>query len=164
MTLQEVVQELDGFDRATTIYAVYPWQPSSNAIVARPQDERRVPDEAIAAGCRHFLEVHIALQLHHLMRQQNLGETEECAKLIEYAEFVSGAGKPYPFPKRKFPVKMMIYCRECGRLFDIVVMAEGSHEYSCPVCGKVQTFNLNGFIEKAVEQSRKMLRKPLGGR
>ena len=164
MTLQQVVQEFDRVDGAATIYAVYPWQASSNAIVARPRDDRRVPDEAIAAGCRYFLEVHIALHLHQVLRRQDLSEVEECAKLIEYAEFVSGAAKPYPFPKRKFPVEMMIYCRECGRLFDIAVMAEGSHDYSCPNCGKVQTFDMKGFIENAVEQSRKMLRKPLEGR
>jgi len=98
------------------------------------------------------------------MRRQELSEAEECARLIEYAEFVSGAGKSYSFPKQKFPVKMMIYCRGCGRLFDIVVMAEGSHDYSCPICEKVQTFNLKAFIENAVEQNRKMHRKPPGGR
>ena len=164
MTLQQVVQELDGLDRAATIYAVYPWQPSSNAIVARPRDDRRVPDEAIAAGCRYFLDMPIALHLHQVMHRQDLSELQECAKLIEYAEFVSGADKPYPFLKREFPVNMMIYCRECRRLFDIVVTTEGSHDYGCPVCGKVQTVNLEAFIENAVKQSRKMLRKPRGGR
>jgi len=164
MTLQQVVQDLDRLDRAATIYAVYPWQPASNAVVARPRDDRRVPEEAIAAGCRYFLDMPVALHLHQAMRCQNLSESEECAKLIEHAEFLSGADKPYPFLKRTFPVKMMIYCRGCGRLFDIVVMAEGPHDYGCPTCGKVQTFNLEAFMENAVKQSRKMLRKPLGGR
>jgi hypothetical protein len=34
VTLQQTIKNLEGFDRASTIYAVYPWQPSSNAIRA----------------------------------------------------------------------------------------------------------------------------------
>jgi phage FluMu protein Com len=164
MTLQQIVQDLDSLDRSATIYAVYPWQPSGNAIVVRPPVDCRVPDEAIAAGCRYFLEMHIALALHHLMRGQDLSEEEECARLIEYAEFVSGVDKPYPFLKGKLPVNMMIYCRKCGRLFDVVVMAEGSHDYLCPTCGKVQAFDLEAFLKNAIEQTRKMRQKPKGGR
>ena len=54
----------------------------------------------------------IALHLHQVMHRQDLSEVQECAKLIEYAEFLRGADKPYPFLKREFPVNMMIYCRE----------------------------------------------------
>jgi predicted RNA-binding Zn-ribbon protein involved in translation (DUF1610 family) len=165
VTLQQTIKNLEGFDRASTIYAVYPWQPSSNAIVARPRTDDRVPDEAVAAGCRYFLEVHIALHLlQQVTRGQNLREMDACARLIEYAELVSSEDKPYPFLKFEFPVNMMIYCRGCGRLFDIVVTGEGSKDYHCPDCGKVQLYDLQAFIRKAVEQTRKMRRKPRGGR
>ena len=165
MTLQELVRTLDQFQRGLTVYAVRPWQPSSNAVVTRPGDDGRVPDEAVAAGCRYFLEVHVAL---HLLRQlaqgRQLSEAERCAALIEYAEFISSAVKPYPFLKYKFPVGMMIYCRGCAKLFDIVVTSGGSRDYRCPDCGKVQMFDLNAFTRKAIEQSRKLHRKPRGGR
>ena len=165
VTLQEIVQRLPDSDRGSTIYAVYPWQPFSSAIIACPRDDGRVPDEAVAAGCRYFLEVHVALHLlHQFGHGQELTEAEQCAKLIEYAEFVSSEGKPYPFLKCKFPVDMMIYCRECGKLFDVVVSGEGSKDYRCPDCGKVQVFDLDAFTRKAIEQSRRMLRKPRGGR
>ena len=165
MTLQQIVQKPNELDRAGTVYAVYPWQPSSNAIVARPREDGRVPDEAVAAGCRYFLEVHIALHLlHELVHGQKLSDTEACTKLIEYAEFVSSEGKPYPPLKWKFPVNMMIYCRACRKLFDIVVSGEGSKDYRCPECGKVQVFDLDAFTRKAIEQTMRMRRKPRGGR
>ena len=167
MTLQEIVRKLDQFDRGSTIYAAYPWQPSSNGIVARPRDDGRVPDEAVAAGCRYFLEVFVALHLLHqsaLARGYKASEAEKCARLIEYAEFVSSDAKPYPFLKWKFPITMMIYCPECGTHFDIVVTSEGSKNYRCPACEKVQVFDLDAFTKRAIEQSRKMFRKPRGGR
>jgi len=165
LTLQQTVQKLDGLDRASTIYAVYPWQPSSNTIVARPRDGGQIPDEAVEAGCRYFLEVHVALHLlHQFLRGQDLTEPEECARLIEYAEFVSSDDKPYPFLKFKFPVNMMIYCRGCQKLFDIVVTGEGSRDYGCPACRKVHAFDLEAFTHNAIEQTRKMFRKPRGGR
>jgi hypothetical protein len=153
------------YDPGATIYAVYPWQPSSNAIVARSRDDGRIPDEAAAAGCRYFLDVIVALGLlTQLSHDAAASEAEECAKLIEYAEFVNSEEKPYPSVKWKFPVTMMIYCRGCGKLFDIVVTDVGSTEYRCPSCDLVQVFDLDAFTRKAVEQTRKMRRRPRGGR
>ena len=60
-----------------------------------------------------------------------------------------------------FPVTMMIYCNKCQKLFDIIVAGQGSRNYSCPACGKVQVFVLDDFADKAVEQSRKMMRRTL---
>ena len=56
----------------------------------------------------------------------------------------------------KLPVSMMIYCSECGKHFDIVVTAKGSRKYRCPACGKVQSFDLDSFTNKAVDQSIRM--------
>jgi hypothetical protein len=153
------------YDLGATIYAVYPWQPSSNAIIARSRDDGRIPDEAVAAGCRYFLDVIIALTLLTQLSQDHAAsEAEKCAKLIEYAEFVNSEDKPYPSVKWEFPVKMMIYCRGCGKLFDIAVTDVGSAEYRCSSCDKVQLFDLDAFTRKAVEQTRKMRRRPRGGR
>jgi hypothetical protein len=164
MTLQQILQKRDALDRAATIYAVYPWGPSSNVVVARPREDGRVPDEAIAAGCRYFLEVHVALLLlHGLVHRQHLNEADACAKLIEYAEFSSGE-RPFQSPKWTFPVSMMIHCDGCGQLFDIVVSGEGARDYPCPACGRGQHFDLDVFTKKAIEQTRKMRRRPRGGR
>lgn len=167
MTLQEILRELGRCGPGLTIYAVYPWGPSSNAIVARPRDDGRIPDEALAAGCRYFLEVHIASNLWHQLsnvRGQEMSEAEKCAKLIEYAEFVSSDAKSHPSMKWTFPVRMMIRCPQCEKCFDIEVTGEGSKNYRCSNCEKVQAFDLGTFTKKAIEQSKKMSRKPRGGR
>jgi hypothetical protein len=54
---------------------------------------------------------------------------------------------------------MMIYCNECGKHFDIVIASEGFHKYPCTACGKELLFDLEAFLRKAIEQSRKMSRK-----
>jgi len=167
VTLQELIQKLDQLDRGLTIYAVHPWQPSSTVVVARPRDDGRIPDEAAAAGCRYFLEVFIALGiLHHLPNAgyQKTSEAEKCAKLIEYAEFLSSEAKPYPLLKWDFPVSMTILCRECRKHFGIIVTGEGAADYHCSACGIKQTFDLGTFTGKALEQTRKMRKVPRGGR
>jgi hypothetical protein len=55
--------------------------------------------------------------------------------------------------------EMLIYCDGCGKHFDIVITGKGPRDYCCPACGKVLTFDLEGFLKKAVEQSKKMSRK-----
>lgn len=167
MTLQEILRNLDQLEQGLTIYAVHPWQPSSNAILARPREDGRVPDAAVAAGCRYFLEAFVARGLVHqlrLSRDHEPGEVEVCARVIEYAEFLNSRDKPYPLPKWEFPVKMMIYCSGCRKLFDIVIAGKGARNYPCPACGKVQAFDLEAFVNQAIEQTRKMRRTPRGGR
>ena len=92
MTLQDIVRSIDGLDDADgalTIYAADPWTPSTSAIVVRQRDDGRIPDQAVAAGCRYFLEVSIALEvLAHfpILRGHQPSEAEKCERLIEYAE------------------------------------------------------------------------------
>jgi tRNA(Ile2) C34 agmatinyltransferase TiaS len=64
----------------------------------------------------------------------------------------------------KFPVEMLIYCNECGKHFDIVVTSEGSKNYRCPACRRVHVFDLDAFVQKAIDQCKQMLRKASGGR
>jgi len=63
-----------------------------------------------------------------------------------------------------YPVEMMIYCNQCGKHFDIVVTGKGSQKYRCPACGEVHVFDLEVFVNKALEQCYKMLGKKRGGR
>jgi hypothetical protein len=58
-----------------------------------------------------------------------------------------------------FPRTMMIYCNECGKHFDIVLTSKDSKNYRCPACGKVHVFDLEAFVNKAIEQGKKMLKK-----
>lgn len=167
MTLQEIVRKLDQFDRGMTIYAANPWQPLTNALVARPRDDGRAPDEAVAAGCAYFLEVFMARGLLHDLpglRGREPSETERCARLIEYAEWLGSDATDYPFTNWKFPVTMMIYCNGCGKHFDIVVTSKDSADHRCPACGKVQVFGLESLLRKAMEQGKRMLRKTHGRR
>lgn len=62
------------------------------------------------------------------------------------------------------PREMLIYCNGCGKHFDIVITGKGSRDYRCPACGKVQSLDLEVFMKKAVEQSRKMLKQKRGRR
>jgi tRNA(Ile2) C34 agmatinyltransferase TiaS len=64
----------------------------------------------------------------------------------------------------RYPVEMMIYCNQCGKHFDIVVTSKGSQKYRCPACGEVHAFDLEVFVNKALEQRNKMLGKKRGGR
>ena len=60
------------------------------------------------------------------------------------------------------PLKMMIYCDGCRRHFDIVVARKSPEPHRCPACGKVHNFDFDSFVNKAVEQSKKMLKRPRG--
>jgi hypothetical protein len=62
------------------------------------------------------------------------------------------------------PREMLIYCNGCGKHFDIMVTGKGPKEYRCPACGKVQAFDLEVFVKKAIEQSKHMLKKKRGRR
>jgi len=58
---------------------------------------------------------------------------------------------------------MLIYCNGCGKHFDIVITGKGPANYQCPACGKVQVFELEAIVNKAMEPGMKMLGKR-GGR
>jgi hypothetical protein len=62
------------------------------------------------------------------------------------------------------PREMLIYCDGCGKHFDIVITGKGSRNYRCPACGKVQAFDLEAFMNKALKQCKKMLKKKRGRR
>ena len=64
----------------------------------------------------------------------------------------------------KEPREMMIYCSGCGKHFDIVITGKGPRDYRCPACGKVQAFDLEAFVKKAIEQGQQMLKKKRGRR
>jgi predicted RNA-binding Zn-ribbon protein involved in translation (DUF1610 family) len=121
----------------------------------------------VVAGCAYFLEVFMALAvLRDLpgLRGREPSETEKCARLIEYAEWLRSDATDYPFMKWNFPVTMMIYCNGCGKHFDIVVTSKDAADHRCPACGKVHVFGLGAFIRKAIEQGKRMLRKTHGRR
>jgi len=62
------------------------------------------------------------------------------------------------------PRAMLIYCNGCGTHFDIVVTGKGSRDYRCPACGKVHAFDLEAFVNQALEQGKQMLKKRRGRR
>jgi DNA-directed RNA polymerase subunit RPC12/RpoP len=57
------------------------------------------------------------------------------------------------------PRTMMIYCNGCGKHFDIVITGKGSRDYRCPACGKIHAFDLEAFVNQAIEQGKQMLKK-----
>jgi hypothetical protein len=171
MTLQEILRGLDQFGPGLTIYAEVPWEASGKAIVARPREDGGIPDEAVTAHCTYFLEVHIARALLLYFRaapgqHQEAGELEQCARLIEYAEWLVSENKPLSdiFTRPNYPYKMLIRCEECGKHFDIVVTSEGPQNYRCTACGKELVFDLEAFMKRAIEVTKKMGRASFGKR
>ena len=55
--------------------------------------------------------------------------------------------------------EMLICCDGCGKHFDIVITGKGSRDYRCPACGKIQSFDLEAFMNKALEQMPKKKRR-----
>jgi hypothetical protein len=64
----------------------------------------------------------------------------------------------------RFPMTLTIRCYECGKVFDVLLRDDQSHEYFCPACGKLETFDLSEWARKAEAWNAKMIRKSRGGR
>jgi len=62
----------------------------------------------------------------------------------------------------KFPRPMLLYCTSCGKHFDIVLTSQKPSDFQCPSCGAVQQFAFGEFLNKAIKQSREMLRRKHG--
>jgi rRNA maturation endonuclease Nob1 len=56
-----------------------------------------------------------------------------------------------------FPMNLTIRCYECGEVFDVVVASRAPHDFPCPVCGKVEVFDLGEWERKAIAWQQKML-------
>ena len=54
---------------------------------------------------------------------------------------------------------MTIRCYECGKVFDVVITSKDSHDYPCPVCGKVEVFDLGSWERKAIAWQERMAKK-----
>ncbi len=71
---------------------------------------------------------------------------------------------PMENPPFRFPIAMTIRCYECGKVFDAVLTSKASHDFPCPVCGKVEVFDLAQWERKAIAWNKKMLRQSRGRR
>ena len=74
MTLLQVVQELETFNKEDTIYVAAPWTEHSLSRVLREADSGKIPAEAVSLGFEYFLEVFIACEF--------IQEFEECLEII----------------------------------------------------------------------------------
>jgi len=86
--LIEVVNNLEKFDKESTIYASLPWNENSDAIVTQETSQGLAPNEINKAGLKYFIEVFIAIDfledwLSSLSSQPS--EKEKCKRLIDYA-------------------------------------------------------------------------------
>jgi hypothetical protein len=63
MTLAEIIENLDDFEEADTIYAAAPWTPDSNAVVATEPEAGDLPLVARELGLKYFLEILIAREV-----------------------------------------------------------------------------------------------------
>jgi phage FluMu protein Com len=66
-------------------------------------------------------------------------------------------------PPFQFPMDLTIRCYQCGKVFDVAVTSRDPHEFPCPVCGKVEVFDLGEMERKAIAKQEKMSRQS-GGR
>ena len=65
--------------------------------------------------------------------------------------------------KWKFPINIILYCKECRKHFDIVLVSEASENHLCPGCGKVYGFKLDALEKKADEATKSIFRQSLEG-
>lgn len=57
---------------------------------------------------------------------------------------------------------MTIRCYACGKPFDLVLAGKDSQKHPCPACGQAHFFDPGAFEKKAVEHTRKMIKKTIG--
>jgi hypothetical protein len=87
MYLIEVVDNLNSFDEADTIYAARPWTSHSQAIVA-PEPSSGLPPEAVTRSLVYFLEINVAREFVGGWAKSFADQpTPEaiCDRLIQYA-------------------------------------------------------------------------------
>jgi hypothetical protein len=88
MSLLLAVQELDSFDRESTIYASQPWTADSKVIVAIEPQLGGIPKDVEELGLEYFLEVFVAQEVLEGW-SADLGSVpstaEKTARLIQYA-------------------------------------------------------------------------------
>lgn len=62
-------------------------------------------------------------------------------------------------PSWDYPKTMLIFCDGCGKHFDIVIEGKGPVDYTCPVCGKIQTFDFEALVQQVIKQSKNLGKK-----
>ena len=88
MTLLKIVQELDTFDKESTIYAAKPWTENSKAMVLIEPESGGLPNEVENKGLKYFLEVFIAQDfVNEWVASLDTKPTPHqiCLRLIQYA-------------------------------------------------------------------------------
>lgn len=88
MTLLQIVEGLDSFDKASTIYAAEPWVENSKTMVLPEPETRGLPLEAKKLGLKYFLEVFIAEDfIKEWAENLDVAPTslQKCSRLIQYA-------------------------------------------------------------------------------
>jgi hypothetical protein len=59
---------------------------------------------------------------------------------------------------------LTIRCYGCGEVFDVILRDQQSHDYPCPACSKVESFDLGEWAKKAAAWNEKQIWKRSGGR
>ena len=88
MRLVDVIDKLPEFDSEDTIYALEPWTAESEAIVTREPAHGGLPQEALHAGMKYFLEISIAKDFVSDWGTSSGGQPDAwtvCQRVIEYA-------------------------------------------------------------------------------
>jgi hypothetical protein len=86
--LLEVIENIEKFNLADTIYASEPWTEDSDSIVANEPPGGRPPLEAVNAGLKYFLEVSIAKDFIEDWSRTVSGTPNSssiCKRVIQYA-------------------------------------------------------------------------------
>ncbi|MCG8710938.1 hypothetical protein JHU04_004255 [Brenneria sp. 4F2] len=89
MTLNDIINQIDSFDDGDTIYAVQPWKPDSEAVVATECNDGRLADDVVNVNAAYFLEIFLAkefLEDRLSNSVQKVSGNEQCLRLIQYVE------------------------------------------------------------------------------
>ena len=59
---------------------------------------------------------------------------------------------------------MTIRCYQCGKVYEAVLTSEEPHEFPCPICGKIEVYDLAALRKKSTAAYEKLIRKMSRGR
>lgn len=62
----------------------------------------------------------------------------------------------------EFPINMTIRCYECGKVFEVVLTSREPHNFPCPACSRIETFDLGAWEKRAKAWNEKIGRKMRG--
>jgi hypothetical protein len=86
MNISEAIKQLDGLDDDDVIFVRQPWTPHADCVVAKLDEEYRVPSSIVGAGFEYFLEIAVAREVLEVFGDRVPTDEEKLRLVMHYAE------------------------------------------------------------------------------